>query len=963
MQDSISPMAHHHHERIENNSHECRVQFNVLGMSCVKCTQKIEKALLESPFTIKNLKIDFITNRVVLTVNEKDHIQEVVHILDKTGFKVTQFEDITQASDSNIRNITLKILAGKEEMIADALSGEEFRYAIEKPKVIGDKCVLTYNSIHIRGSQIIQKLQDTEAFKQGQLLFVLENPFEDDQKGLQFSEFSLQELIKVVIVNVGNVLLSFLPEEYTMMPKSFGMFSFYFIAILVLTIMSLKIVGFKIYLMCLKQLKRGFHINMLTLVAFGSGLALIFGFLYTISGLVLLLLNRLENPHFFMMNACHMLHTSATIFTSLVVGKYIEGRIKRRIYSKIALLTQQLKVSVDTVERIVPRNKKFDALSTENLAPILIEKDDYVVVKNQKSLIPFDGFIEKGTVKVVENIQYGWEKVETKTKGHPVLSGSHVIDADEGTIMRVTQPLEKTLAGRLFHEIKEAASGSSSNSNKETDILAAITKYFISTVVVIACLTFFGWTTVLYTNPNTIDYSYVLEKVIAVLVASCPCALGIAIPMVYAIALRKGFKAGALIKDTSSLDILKSIDTVVFDKTGTITGTYNIGEVNNLTQKYDNSALWEMISLVEKEHLQHPIGLALYQEAIQRMGDADKKIHHNQDKSLHEYHASEGVIERGLSVNGKTINVALGNEKLLQRLNIECPRRVSDNVALSVEPENSLSHRENNQNLETCLYLCIDQEVQLCIALSLKEALKHNITSLFTFLRKSKKEIRILTGDSRENTLQISKALNISPSNIKAGVNPEGKEKYITDLIQQKGKKVLMIGDGINDIKAFKAATLSCSINFKSSQNLTFSDFIIINNDLNTLSGLFNLAQVLSRFKNIILVCALIYNVPVILAASGVLKSILGVDLAAYFACWTMIIFSLFLTIMANIMEFINIRAPVKKPPTLLTLFRSLLNNIKSNKGGYTNEFNQEESNNKSTEESVDNIKLQVLKR
>ena len=961
MQDSISPMAHHH-ERVENNSHECRVQFNVLGMSCVKCTQKIEKALSESPFPIKNLKIDFITNRVVLTVNEKDHIQEVIQILDATGFKVKQFEDITTSLDNNIRNITLKIIAGKEEMIADALNGEGFRNAIEKPKIIGDKCVITYNSVCTRGSQIIQKLQDTEAFQQGQLLFVLENPFEDDQKSLQFSEFSLQELVKVVIVNVANVLLSFLPEEYTMIPKSFGMFSFYFVAIVLLTIMSLKIVGFKIYAMCLKQLRGGFHINMLTLVAFGSGLALIFGFLYAILGVSLFLTNRLENPHFFMMNACHMLHTSATIFTSLVVGKYIEGRIKRRIYSKIALLTQQLKVSVEIVERIVPRNKKFDALSSENLAPILIEKDDYVVVKNQKSLVPFDGFIEKGSVKVVENIQYGWEKVETKTKGHFVMSGSHVVDAAEGTVMRVTQPLEKTLAGRLFHEIKEAASGSGSK-NKETDILASITKYFISTVVVIACLTFFGWTAVLYANPNTIDYSYVLEKVIAVLVASCPCALGIAIPMVYAIALRKGFKAGALVKDTASLDVLKSIDTVVFDKTGTITGNFNVKGVQNITNKYDSSALWEIISLLEKEHLQHPIGLALYQEAVQRMGpaDSDKQINSHinqnlsQDKSLHEYHASEGIIDRGISVNEKTVHVALGNEKLLQRLNIECPRRVSDNVVLNVEPENSLSSRENNQNLETCLYLCIDQEVQLCIALSLKEALKHNITSLFTFLRKSKKEIRILTGDSRENTLQISKALNISPSNIKAGVNPEGKEKYIRDLIQQKGKKVLMIGDGINDIKAFKAATLSCSINFKSSQNLTFSDFIIINNDLNTLSGLFNLAQVLSRFKNIILICALIYNVPVILAASGVLKSILGVDLAAYFACWTMIIFSMVLTIMANIMEFINIKAPLKKPPTLLSLFKNLLNNIKSNKE-YSNEIHQE-----STEESVDNIQVMKL--
>jgi len=339
-----------------------------------------------------------------------------------------------------------------------------------------------------------------------------------------------------------------------------------------------------------------------------------------------------------------------------------------------------------------------------------------------------------------------------------------------------------------------------------------------------------------------------------------------------------------------------------------------------------------------------------------------------QNKSLHEYHASEGVIDRGININGKIVHVALGNEKLLQRLNIQCPRSSENTVAINIGGHESMTNRSQNENsqtaTETFLYLCIDQQVHLCITLSLKEALKHNILSLFSFLRKSKKEIRILTGDSRENTLQISQALNIPASHVQAEVNPEGKEHYIRDLIIAQGKKVLMIGDGINDIKAFKAATLSCSINFKSSQNLTFSDFIIINNDLSTLSGLFNLAAVLSRFKKMILVCALIYNVPVILAASGVLKSIFGVDLAAYFACWTMIIFSMFLTIIANIMEFINIKTPITNgPPTLLNLFQNLLVKSKQGYHSYFKHNNEPTSpgyKSPSTEESIDDVKLKV---
>mmetsp|Transcript_27776 Transcript_27776/g.24375 ORF Transcript_27776/g.24375 Transcript_27776/m.24375 type:complete len:193 (+) Transcript_27776:1208-1786(+) len=192
-------------------------------------------------------------------------------------------------------------------------------------------------------------------------------------------------------------------------------------------------------------------------------------------------------------------------------------------------------------------------------------------------MLPFDGFLEKGKCKVMENAQYGWESIESKSVGHKMLSGSQVISTEEEPIMRVTEPLERTLAGKLFLEIKETTSGSAAEDNAN-DFLTKVTKYFITVIFTIAFITLGFWFIAKYFGFTNFEIGYLFpfERAISVLVASCPCALGTAIPMIYAIALRKALNNGVLVKETASLDDLKTIDTIVFDKTGTITGSYNV---------------------------------------------------------------------------------------------------------------------------------------------------------------------------------------------------------------------------------------------------------------------------------------------------------------------------------------------------------------------------------------------------
>jgi len=807
--------------------------------------------------------------------------------------------------------------------------------SVEAPRVAGKQFTIVYDPVQVRGSEIVDKLKESEEYKNGLFEFKIEDIFEENGDGVTFSEFTKRQLITLVVLNIFNLAASFVTDKsYVMYPENLGIFSYYFMVVSILTMISVYVVALSIYKKSFTQLYRNSSVDMMTLVSIGSGLALVFGMIYTFLGIFQMFAGTLGESHYIIMKSTEMFFTTSTILTAVVVGKFIEGKIKKAVSGRIDTLKTQMKVSVDFVTKVVLKNRKYAILSTEEVVPMLIEKDDYILV-HKKGMIPFDGFVETGSVKIVENIQFGWEKVETKTKGHHIMSGSQVIDAEESTLMRVTEPLEKTLAGRLFFEIKEATSGSSSD-KKSNDILSIVTKYFITVVMLVAVITFVGWCVAMYEGITSTEFSKPFEKAIAVLVAACPCALGIAVPMVYAIALRKGLRAGVLIKDTASLDVLHQVDSVIFDKTGTITGTFNIKEVNNVTQKYDDSALWEIVSFLEKEHLQHPVGLALYQEALQRVSKLEKSkfsVSKSDVKTDQEYVSSEGVIDRGILIDNVKKTACLGNVKILKRLGVEAsvsPHHIIDisspttpltaltqcttepNSPVDLSPQISTKKIEEKGSNIIKLYLIIDNEVQFEITLSLIEDLKNNVVQLMNKLRQKGKDIYIMSGDSRENANEIGIQLGIPVENIYAELTPEKKESNILRLTQELGKKVMMVGDGINDIKAFKAATLSCSINFKSSQNLTFSDFIIIDNDVENISGLFDLASILTKFKILILACALLYNIPTILAATGAFETIMGIDLPAFMAAWAMVASSVLLTLVANLMEFFSIKQESK---------------------------------------------------
>ena len=694
-------------------NNDVRYELQVEGMTCVKCAQSIERVLKRHDPPAYNMRIDFITNKVVFSLPTKDPLQSVIKAIEEDGYDVKKVTDLTQSNDNNKRVIRLKVLQGDKSRIIETIN-TGISGVLEETTCLGNIATITYNPMYIRGTELINKLKELPEHQQGELIFQIENPFEDDEE-IKFSSYTASQVIICLLCMLSVVASSMIPEHMTMVPMSWGVASYYMIFTLLMTAIIMVVVGASIFKTCFQQLYTNFNVNMITLISVGSGFAFIFGAIYFVVGLFRTFSGNYENMDYYIMNASQHLQTSAAIFTSVVAGKYVQGQIKKRIFNRITQLKASMKVKVSTVTRIIPKNSDLEVLSVEELHPALIERDD--LVKVIPGMLPFDGFVEKGVIKVIENAQFGWEATESRSQGHRVISGSRVVDVENDPIIRVTEPLEQTLAGKLFLEIKETTSGTSSEGTTN-DIVSRFTKCFIISTFAIAGITLVFWLVAMWFNlaDFKVTISYPFEKAIAVLVASCPCALGTAIPMVYVIALRKALNNGVLVKESSSLDQLNGVDAVVFDKTGTITGTYNLGETLPIDDKYDEATIWELVSVMEREHLQHPIGLALYQESLKKLEQAGKpKFKVCKDKnetSSHQYFGSEGIVDEGIEIDGKKRTVALGNEKLLSRLGfldqiigLEVPKNIPapfDNGNDNKEIDEIYSSVQTDETAEDC---------------------------------------------------------------------------------------------------------------------------------------------------------------------------------------------------------------------------------------------------------------------
>lgn len=556
--------------------------------------------------------------------------------------------------------------------------------------------------------------------------------------------------------------------------------------------------------------------NMDTLVANSTGIA----YLFSLFNLFFpdFWLSRGVTPHVYF-------EAASVIIAFILLGRTLEERAKGNTSAAIKKLMglQPHTVILDdgTGEREV---------SIEQIVP-----GNMIVVKPGER-IAVDGTVTTGSSFVDESMLSGEPIPVQKAAGAKVYAGT--INQKGSFRFRAEKVGADTMLSHIIHLVQEAQ-GSKAPVQQLVDKIAAV---FVPAIMTIAVLTFIAWI-VLAEN----GFTHGLLAAVTVLIIACPCALGLATPTAIMVGIGKGAENGILIKDAESLEMAKKIDTIVLDKTGTITEGKPV--VTDIVWETENADIQRIFLGLEK-HSEHPLATAVVQ-ALSRL-DSEK----GQDMLLTGF---ESITGQGVkaSCNGKTYYA--GNRSMLTEKGIAISPVLSAKAeAFAQEAKTVIWFADEQQALATC-----------AIADRIKETSKKAIAEL----QQRGISVVMLTGDNEQTARRIAAEAGIAE--FRAEVLPQQKSEYIKQL-QAEGKHVAMVGDGINDSAALAQADLSIAMGQGSDIAMDVAKMTIISSDLTKISEAIRLSVLTVRTIRENLFWAFIYNLIGIPIAAGILYPFTG---------------------------------------------------------------------------------------
>ncbi|HEY3267567.1 MAG TPA: heavy metal translocating P-type ATPase [Armatimonadota bacterium] len=568
--------------------------------------------------------------------------------------------------------------------------------------------------------------------------------------------------------------------------------------------------------------------DMNTLIAMGTGAAFLYSLAATIAPAAV-------QPHAAHGAMVHVYYEAASVIIALILtGRLLEARARKRTGSAIrALLNLQAKTA-----RIVKNGDEVEIPADE------VELDDVVVVRPGES-IPVDGTVADGGSSVDESMLTGESLPVSKASGDPVFGGT--MNGSGSFRFRVTRVGHDTALQRIVAMVKQAQ-GTKAPIQHMADVVAA---YFVPVVVSIAIATFVAWFT--FAAPETRLQS-AIQAMVTVLIIACPCALGLATPTAVMVGAGKGAERGILIKGGDVLEAAAGIDTVVLDKTGTITrGKPELTDVipagaavtlPGAPSDASDALLW--IAASAERGSEHPLGAAIVAAARARglsPAQADGFI------AL----AGHGVRAE---VNGA---VALaGNSKLMADNGISVEALASDLERLSGEGKTPMLVAVNGS---------------LAGVLAVADTAKESSRAAIAELKRMGLRVAMLTGDNRRTAEAVARLVGVD--DVLAEVLPEHKADEVRRL-QAEGRKVAMVGDGINDAPALAQADVGIAIGTGADVAIEAGDITLIRGDLDGVAAALRLSRATMRTIRQNLFWAFVYNVLGIPVAAGVLYPFTG---------------------------------------------------------------------------------------
>lgn len=597
----------------------------------------------------------------------------------------------------------------------------------------------------------------------------------------------------------------------------------------ILTTYVLLIVG-KPYLLGLYRFLRYGKANMDTLVGIGTSVAFVYSFI----------ISAFEAPLASYLNV-HESYYDVTIvvITFIALGKYLEAQSKLKTGDAIeALLTLQAKTA------LVLRN------GTEVEIPIdqVVHGDKLIIKPGAK--IPVDGTVSEGHSYVDESMVTGEPIPVEKRVGDTVVAGT--INTNGSFVFVATKVGAETLLANIIKMVEE-----SQGSRAPIQALAdKISSVFVPVVLVLSFITLAAW---LFFGTETFGFakalSYGLTSFVGILVIACPCALGLATPTAIIVGVGKGAKEGILIKDAATLEKLHAVDTVVVDKTGTITkGKPELVSIQNYSSQSDEEIISILASLERKS--EHPIANAIIDYA---------KTHNIDEKSVQDFEIKKG---RGLSGVVDGTKYFAGNIKLISDHNLPF----------------ELSHiaKETTEG-KTPVILATTEGVLATVFVA--DAVKPEAFEAVKNLHLLGLKVIMLSGDNKQTATAIAKEVGVDE--VVAEVLPEEKLAHI-QLLQDRGHVVAMAGDGVNDAPALAQANVGIAMGTGTDVAIETAGITLLHGDISKLVKAVRLSKITMCGIKQNLFWAFIYNIIGIPLAAGVFFPFFGWLLSPVFAGFAM---------------------------------------------------------------------------
>src|SRR6056297_3020921 len=546
-----------------------------------------------------------------------------------------------------------------------------------------------------------------------------------------------------------------------------------------------------------------------------------------------------------------------TLIDIMLLGHWIEMRSVRRASSA---LDELAKLLPDTAERITEDG------GTEEVPVNELGESDLVLVRPGAS-VPADGVVESGDSDVNESMITGESRPVSKEPGDEVIGGT--VNGDGSLRVRIEATGEETtLAGIM--RLVEAAQESESKTQQLADRAAGWLFYVALAVAVVTAI---AWTVAVSFGAT------VIERVVTVLVIACPHALGLAIPLVVAINTSLAARNGMLIRDRIAMEQARELDTVIFDKTGTLTkGEQGVVDIET-GDDVDESEALALAAAVEGDS-EHMIAQAVREAADERGVTAGAATN---------FEALKGRGVRA-TVNGETVYV--GGPNLLPHLETDIPSELA-----------SFTDRAG-ENAQTVVYLVREDEP--IAALALADVVREESYQVVDALHELGIEVAMLTGDSRDVAHAVADDLGIDT--VFAEVLPEDKDEKVTEL-QEQGKFVAMVGDGVNDAPALTRADIGIAIGSGTDVAVQSADIILVQNNPLDVVRLVTLSKASYRKMQENLVWAAGYNVFAIPLAAGVLAP-LGILLSPAVGALLMSLSTVIVAINAQFLRRVDLSVP-----------------------------------------------------